>query len=102
MNRGCVIVLLVTWAVISAVAADAWKLPAETTKFKPDPGAVLAVANCSACHSSDYVSTQPPLARPAWKATVEKMRSKYGAQIATNNVDAIVDYLTSNYGAAAR
>jgi hypothetical protein len=56
------------------------------------------VANCSLCHSADYVATQPPLARPAWKATIEKMRLKYGAPIGTNNVEAIVDYLSSTYG----
>jgi sulfite dehydrogenase (cytochrome) subunit B len=85
-------------AALTAAAADSWKLPAETAKFKPGRGAPLAIANCSACHSADYISTQPPLPRPAWKATVEKMRLRYGAPINTNSTDEIVEYLTREYG----
>jgi mono/diheme cytochrome c family protein len=85
----------------AALAADAWKLPAETSRFKPGPGASLAIANCALCHSADYISTQPPLSRQAWRAAVEKMRLKFGAPIATNSVDAIADYLASSYSAAS-
>jgi len=88
--------------VVSAVlAADAWKLPPETVKYQPGPGMELAVANCALCHSADYISTQPRLSSVAWKTTVEKMRLKYGAPIATNSVDRLVDYLVKNYGRAA-
>ena len=91
--------IVVSAAVTSvALAADAWKLPPETEKYKPGPGMELAVANCALCHSADYISTQPPLSSTAWKATVEKMRSKYGAPINTNSVDALVRYLSTAYG----
>ena len=84
---------------LSAIGAvNNWQLPSETTKLKPGPGAELVAGNCLLCHSADYISTQPRLTRPAWKATVEKMRAKYGAPIATNKVDGIVDYLTTVYG----
>ena len=102
MKHKELITLLLMSAVLSAGAADDWKLPAETVKFKPGRGAELAFANCSLCHSADYLSTQPSLARPAWKATVDKMRLKYGAPITTNNVDALVDYLTAAYGPKLR
>src|SRR5258706_15150674 len=75
-----------------------WQLPPETEKFRPGKGADLVAGNCLLCHSADYVSTQPPLARTAWRATVEKMRVKYGAPIATNKVDDLVGYLTATYG----
>jgi hypothetical protein len=88
--------------VVDALAADSWKLPAETAKLKPGLGAPLVIANCTTCHSADYISSQPPLSRPAWRATVEKMRVKYGASIVTNNVDAIAEYLASSYGATAK
>ena len=101
MKVTCCLTLLAVGA-LAASAADAWKLPAETAQLKPAPGAPLVIANCSLCHSADYISTQPPLNRAAWKATVEKMRLKYGAPIVTNNVDALVEYLSANYGAAAR
>jgi mono/diheme cytochrome c family protein len=81
-----------------ALAADAWKLPAETTKYKPGPGMELTMANCALCHSADYIGTQPRLSNAAWRATVEKMRSRYGAPISTNNVDALVQYLSAAYG----
>ena len=82
----------------SAPSADSWRLPPEITKLKPGPGSELVVGNCLLCHSADYISTQPPLGRNAWKATVEKMRAKYGAPIATNRVDDLLDYLVTNYG----
>src|SRR3954468_12199817 len=85
-------------AVVSAVAADKWQLPPEKTTLKPGRGAELVVGNCLLCHSADYISTQPPLSKTAWKATVEKMRAKYGAPIATNRVDEPLDYLVANYG----
>ena len=86
---------------IAAGGADEWKLPPETSKYKPARGVEVVSANCSLCHSADYGVTQPPLARPAWKATVEKTRSKYGAPIDTNNVEAILDYLTTVNGSKA-
>ena len=87
---------------ISLALAQDWQLPKETQKFKPGPGAELATSNCLLCHSADYVSTQPPLTRTAWKATVEKMRIKYGAPIVTNKLDELVDYLTVTYGIRAK
>ena len=73
-------------------------LPPETARLKPGPGSDLAVANCSLCHSADYISIQPRFTRAVWKAEVIKMQQKYGAPIATNNIDALADYLTANYG----
>lgn len=84
---------------LGAAEQKDWRLPAETYKLKPGPGAELAAASCLLCHSADYISTQPRLTRTAWKASVEKMRLKYGAPIATNKVDEIVNYLTATYGA---
>jgi sulfite dehydrogenase (cytochrome) subunit B len=90
--------LILLTAVFVTRAADEWKLPPETAKFRPGPKLEVVVANCSLCHSADYISTQPPLSRKSWQATVDKMRLKYGAPIVTNNVDAIVTYLTTTYG----
>lgn len=73
-------------------------LPPPVTGFKPGPGSDLATANCSLCHSSDYISIQPVLKRSTWRAEVTKMQGKYGAPILSNNVDALVEYFTKNYG----
>ena len=34
-------------------------LPPETAAFKPGPNLDLVMRNCTACHSADYVMTQP-------------------------------------------
>lgn len=83
---------------VSSQSGDEWKLPPETSRFKPDAGAELAIGNCLLCHSADYVDMQPPLDREAWKAIVEKMRAKYGAPLPAEMVDPVVEYLTRNYG----
>ena len=36
-----------------------YELPPETAEFKPGPGVEVAQANCAACHSADYIRTQP-------------------------------------------
>ena len=35
------------------------KLPEETAQFKPGPNLDVVQANCTACHSADYIQTQP-------------------------------------------
>ena len=84
-----------------ATADDAWKLPPEKTVLKAGAGKELVIGQCMLCHSTDYISTQPPLTRSQWQATVEKMRAKYGAPVQTNSVPTIVDYLTAGYGKAS-
>jgi hypothetical protein len=90
---GCLAITLL------AAAGDAdFSLPPENNTLKPGPGVELVTAQCLLCHSADYIGTQPRLTRAVWKAEVLKMQQKYGAPIATNNVDALVEYLTINYG----
>lgn len=89
--------LLALVAIPAAPGADAWKLPPETARLKPGPGAALAVANCSACHSVDYIITQPSLTPAQWRANVLKMQKVFGAPLTTNLVDGLVDYLSTAY-----
>jgi hypothetical protein len=87
---------------ISSFAADQeFKLPAETARLRPGPGAELASASCLLCHSADYISTQPPMTAAAWQAAVIKMQEKYGAPIPTNAVPQLVAYLAKTYGKEA-
>lgn len=72
--------------------------PIETGTYKPGKGMELVQALCSTCHSTEYVSTQPPFPRKFWEATVKKMKEKYAAPL-PEDATALVDYLTSNYGA---
>ena len=90
-------VLCATVCLMIHAAEVTFTLPPETAKLKPGPGMELA-SQCLICHSADYISTQPRLTRTVWKAEVIKMQQKYGAPIATNNIELLVDYLTKNYG----
>jgi hypothetical protein len=74
------------------------ELPPDSVVFKEAPGANLASAQCLICHSAEYVTTQPPFSRAAWKASVEKMQKKFGAPIPQDQVDALVDYIVKTYG----
>lgn len=75
------------------------ELPPETSSFKPAAGVEIANAQCLVCHSVEYVSTQPPLPRAFWAASVKKMREKYGSSIPDSQVEPLLDYLVEHYGA---
>ncbi len=89
-------------ALTGFAAAEDWKLPDEKPALKSAPGADLAQANCIMCHSHEYITTQPAFTRDQWKASVTKMQQKYGAPLAAENVDALLDYLVRSYGKAAK
>jgi sulfite dehydrogenase (cytochrome) subunit B len=77
-----------------------YTLPDETAAFAPGPNLEAAQLNCTACHSADYIKTQPRGAKSKsdfWRAEVTKMINAYGAPIASGDVDKIVDYLSQTY-----
>jgi mono/diheme cytochrome c family protein len=86
---------------IAANAAPvSYTLPDETAAFKPGANVEVVKNNCTACHSSDYVQTQPrgpKFTRDFWQAEVTKMIKVYGAPIDDADAGKIVDYLTANY-----
>ena len=91
---------------VAAVAVPAFakpitfELPAETAAFKPGPNLDVVQGNCGACHSADYVKTQPTgpkFKKDFWQAEVTKMIKVYGAPIDEKEVPAIVDYLSTTY-----
>ena len=75
-------------------------LPPEKITFRAGPGAETAMAHCLQCHSSEYITSQPPLGRDAWRASIGKMRAKYGAVVSAGAETALVEYLAGNYGPA--
>jgi mono/diheme cytochrome c family protein len=71
----------------------------DTFKLKPGPGAAQVQANCVACHSLDYIQLNSRfLDRKGWEAEVTKMMKAFGAPVKQEDVPAIVDYLTKEYG----
>jgi sulfite dehydrogenase (cytochrome) subunit B len=88
-------------AAISAVVAAPvnYKIPDEVAAFKPGPNLEVVQGHCSACHSADYINTQPPMKdkKGFWQAEVTKMIKVYGAPIDDADVGKIVDYLAATY-----
>jgi sulfite dehydrogenase (cytochrome) subunit B len=87
---------------IAALGAKpiSYKLPDETVAFKPGPNLEAAQNNCTACHSADYIKTQPQgpkYKKDFWQAEVTKMIKLYGAPIDDADVSKIVDYLAATY-----
>jgi mono/diheme cytochrome c family protein len=107
MQRSPVLVLAVVAALnlaLSLVAAKAapvsYTLPDETAAFKAGPNLEVVQNNCTACHSADYINTQPRGAKfkkDFWQAEVTKMIKLYGAPIDDADVPKIVEYLAATY-----
>ncbi|TMH31417.1 MAG: cytochrome c [Betaproteobacteria bacterium] len=67
--------------------------------LKEGPGRDKVEANCTACHSLDYiVGNSPFMSRQVWDAEVTKMIKVFGAPISEGDAKEIADYLTKNYG----
>lgn len=77
-----------------------YKLPEETATLKPGPNVEVVQNNCTACHSVDYIKTQPrgpKFKKDFWQAEVTKMIKVFGAPIDDADVSKIVDYLSQTY-----
>jgi mono/diheme cytochrome c family protein len=85
----------------SANAAPvSYTLPDETAALRPGPNLDVVQNNCTACHSADYINTQPrgpKFKKDFWQAEVTKMIKVYGAPIDDADVGKIVDYLAATY-----
>jgi mono/diheme cytochrome c family protein len=99
-----ILLLAATLCSVSLGAVNAkpvtYTLPDETATFKPGPDLDAAQGNCGACHSADYIITQPigpKFKKDFWQAEVTKMINVYGAPIDPADVPKIVDYLTATH-----
>ncbi len=94
------IALLLLLSTPALAAPRSYALPPETATLADGPGHDLAAANCTGCHSAEYISTQPrglPNEKAFWTAEVAKMRAAYGAPLEDADMPGIVDYLVSTY-----
>ena len=87
-----------TAAASSALAESmVYQLPPETAELKPGPGVETAIV-CTACHSPDYIRTQPPgKGKAFWQAEVQKMIKVYKAPIGEDDAATIANYLAATY-----
>ena len=68
-------------------------------KLREAPEATTVRANCSACHSVDYIDMNSRfMNRANWEAEVRKMMKVMGAPVREEDVASIVGYLTREYG----
>ena len=87
---------LLVFALLSVLPASAGE---GDFHLKDAPGRQLVEANCTMCHSLDYIPMNSPfLDRKGWEASVNKMIKVMGAPVAEADVQKIVDYLASQYG----
>jgi mono/diheme cytochrome c family protein len=77
-----------------------FELPPEDAPNLPaGPGADLTAGVCSACHSIDYVTSQPRgEGAQFWKDSVLKMLKTYGAPVSAEDAETIATYLAQTYG----
>ena len=107
MNRRLLLAPLLATAAIAGLSFGAviaapvnYKLPDESAAFKPGPNLDVVQNNCTACHSADYINTQPrgpKFRKDFWQAEVTKMIKVYGAPIDDADVGKIVDYLVATH-----
>ena len=91
--------LLSLIGVVSSAIAEPtlYQLPPETAELKPGPG-VDTAAVCQACHSADYINTQPSgKGKAFWQAEVQKMIKVYKAPIGEDDAATIANYLAATY-----
>ena len=92
--RTLVIVLALAAAITLPAAAQ--EKPVE---LKKAPGLDQVEANCSGCHSLDYIVMNSPFPNAAlWDAEVTKMIKAFGAPIDEADAKEIAAYLKKNYG----
>ena len=102
MKTTVIIILSFCAAMLTAAEPAApdmasFEWPTETGTYKPGKGSELAQALCMNCHSTEYVSTQPPMPRKFWEGVLKKMKEKYAAPL-PDDMAALAEYLTSAYG----
>ena len=87
-----------------ACAAGSWSAPClaepkqiEIPKYQSDlPGAQGREAfatSCLACHSTAYITLQPPMTQQQWTDSVRKMQKTFGAPISEEEIEPIVQYI---------
>ena len=90
-----------TLATAVAVLLAAAPTSADETRIqmRDGPELMTLVANCSGCHSLDYVQMNSRwVKRAGWEAEVKKMVTVMGAPVSPEDQAKLVDYLTREYG----
>ncbi len=88
--------IIAAFAALIVLPATAQEKPVD---LKKAPGLDTVEANCSGCHSLDYILMNSPYPSAAlWNAEVTKMIKVFGAPIKEDDAKVIAEYLAKNYG----
>lgn len=103
MNRLAPITLAAALALFAGTAVArtvSIDLPSdETPAVLATPDAEIVAVTCSACHSLDYLTTQPRgKGEQFWRDSVTKMVNVYGAPIAPEDAAEISAILARKFG----
>lgn len=71
--------------------------PALPANLADGDGRAETESFCSGCHSTRYVTMQPPLPAAVWEAEMNKMIKPFGAQIPEASAKKILAYLQAHY-----
>ena len=71
--------------------------PLYTPELAPGPGRDEVQSYCSTCHSTRYITMQPPLPPETWTAEVNKMVKVMGQPIPDDVQPVIIKYLQTHY-----
>jgi hypothetical protein len=71
--------------------------PLYTLELAPGPGREDVQSYCSTCHSTRYITMQPPLPPETWTAEVNKMVKVMGQPIPDEVQPVIIKYLQTHY-----
>jgi hypothetical protein len=76
---------------------DVGPYPSFTPELAEGDGRQEVLSFCSTCHSTRYITMQPPLPGVTWEAEVNKMMKTYGAPIPEVTAKKITAYLQEHY-----
>jgi hypothetical protein len=71
--------------------------PLYAPELAPGPGREDVQSYCSTCHSTRYITMQPPLPPETWTAEVNKMVKVMGQPIPDEVQPVIIKYLQTHY-----
>jgi hypothetical protein len=71
--------------------------PSFAPELAEGEGKVETGSFCARCHSTRYITMQPPLPAATWEAEVNKMTKAFGAQIPEAAAKKITTYLQTYY-----
>lgn len=71
--------------------------PSLAPKLAEGEGQVETESFCITCHSTRYITMQPPLPAATWEAEVNKMIKTFGAPIPEASAKKIISYLEMRY-----